>query len=77
VELKGKDIQKSYNQLVSAIAELENNLIKVPKNKRFGFIVSSKVPKSGIDINNLKQDFLKNYGKKLEVKNKILFYVPV
>jgi uncharacterized protein YjbI with pentapeptide repeats len=77
VELKGKDIQKAYNQIVSAIAELENNLIIVPKNKRFGFIVSSKVPKAGIDINNLKQDFLKNYGKKLEVKNKILFYVPV
>ena len=53
----------------------EHNLIKIPKDKRFGFIISSKVPLSGTEIKNLKQDFLKNHGQKLEIKNKVLRHI--
>lgn len=77
VELKGKDIQKAYNQIVNTINYFENNLIKIPKHKQFAFIVCSKVPRLGTDIKNLKQDFLKNRGKKLEIKNKILSHIPI
>lgn len=43
---------------------------------KFGFIISSYVPKAGIRGNVLKQDFAKKYGKKLEIKNKEFMYFP-
>ena len=76
VELKGSDIGKALNQIVSSINFLNNNLIVIPKNKRLGFIVSSKVPSAGTDVKKLKQIFAKNYGRVLEVKNKDLKYIP-
>lgn len=75
VELKGSNIEKALSQIISTI-DYFNNLINIPKNKRLGFIVSSKVPSAGTDINKLKQIFAKNYGRVLEVKNKDLKYVP-
>ena len=76
VELKGSNIEKAFKQIVSTIDYLNTNLILIPKNKRLGFIVSSKVPSGGTDINKLKQNFAKNYGKVLEIKNKCLIYRP-
>lgn len=76
VELKGKEIQKAYNQIVETINYFTTNLIVIPKNMRFGFIISSSVPKAGINVNNLKQDFAKKHGRKLEVKNRELKFVP-
>ena len=76
VELKGSEIEKAYNQIVSTVQYFDRNLLRIPKHHRFGFIVSSKVPKAGININNLKQDFAKKYGKVLEVKNKVLLHTP-
>ncbi|THD32283.1 hypothetical protein [uncultured Flavobacterium sp.] len=73
VELKGKEIEKAYNQILNTI-DYFNSVI--PKEKRFGFIVSSSVPKAGISTNNLKQDFAKKYGRILEIKNKVLPYTP-
>ena len=76
VELKGSDIEKAFSQIVSTINFFNANLVIIPKNKRLGFIVSSKVPSAGIDVKNLKQAFAKYHGKVLEVKNKVLIYNP-
>lgn len=76
IELKGSNIEKAFNQIVSTINHLESNFIQIPKNNRLGFIVSSKIPKAGTDVNKLKQIFAKNYGKVLEIKNKCLKYRP-
>lgn len=76
VELKGKNIQKAYNQIINTIKYFDANFIVIPKNMRFGFIISSSVPKAGVNANNLKQDFAKKFGRKLEIKNKELKYVP-
>lgn len=76
VELKGKEIQKAYNQIINAIDYFNTNFIVIPKSMRFGFIISSSVPKAGVSANNLKQDFAKKFGRKLEIKCKELKYVP-
>lgn len=76
VELKGKEIQKAYNQIVSTINYFSDNFIDIPQNMRFGFIISSSVPKAGISANVLKQDFAKKFGRKLEIKNRELEFFP-
>ena len=76
VELKGKEIEKAYKQILTSIDYFNRNLIVISKENRFGFIVSSMVPKAGISTNNLKQDFAKKYGKILEIKNRVLVYTP-
>ncbi len=75
VELKGKGIKKGYDQIIATIHHFEQHLVKIPKEKRIGIIVSSKVP-GGTDVNNLKQDFAKKYGRVLEIKNKDLKCPP-
>lgn len=69
VELKGKDVKKAFNQIISTIDHFENNFIRIPKDKRHGFIVSSKNPLTGQATNILKLEFAKKYGKLLEIKN--------
>jgi len=76
VELKGKEIEKAYSQILNTIDYFNRNLIVIPKTKRFGFIVSSSVPKAGVNTNNLKQDFAKKHGRILEIKNKVLVHSP-
>ncbi len=76
VELKGTNIQKAFDQIVSTINYFELNLTKIPKEKRFGFIISSSVPKAGINSNTLKQTYAKKYGRVLEIKNRELKYIP-
>jgi hypothetical protein len=76
VELKGKDINKAVSQIISTVKKFEDNFIKIPKEKCFGFIVSSRNPLSGTETNNLKQAFAKRYGKILEIKNKHCRYIP-
>lgn len=76
VELKGKDIKTAFEQIISAITIFETNFIKIPPEKRFGFIVSSRNPLMGQEMNILKQTFAKKYGKILEIKNKNCLYNP-
>lgn len=76
IELKGKAIEKAFNQIVNTIQYFDSNLIKIPKQNRIGIIISSKVP-AGTRENNLKQKFAKEYGKVLEVKNRELKYRPI
>ena len=74
VELKGKQINKAFDQIISTIKYFENNLIKIPKTKRFGFIVSTKVPRAGTDVKNLIQKFKRDFGQDLKIKNHVLQY---
>ena len=78
VELKGNKIEKAYNQIIETIKFFENNLIKIPHNKKFAFIISSSgIPKAQTRINNLKQDFAKGkFGVKLEIKNMVITHKP-
>ena len=64
VELKGSNIGKAYDQIVTTIAKH----IPSPKEKNYGFIVCSKVPKSGTKVQKIKEKFKKKYGQDLEVK---------
>lgn len=76
VELKGTHLQKAFDQIVATIDYFQDNLILIPKEKRFGVIVSSRVPKAGISTNVLKQTFRKKYGAELEFKNREFVYKP-
>jgi len=76
VELKGKEVKKALSQIINTISIFESTLIKIPKEKRFGFIVSSRNPLTGQATNILKLEFAKKYGKLLEIKNIHCKYVP-
>lgn len=76
VELKGKDVKKALNQIINTITIFESTFIKISKEKRFGFIVSSRNPLSSTETNNLKQNFAKKYGRLLEIKSIHCKYVP-
>lgn len=76
VELRGKDVKKALNQINNTIAILESAFIKIPKEKRFGFIISSRNPLSGAETNNLKQAFAKKCGRLLEIKSVHCKYIP-
>ncbi|NJO15829.1 MAG: hypothetical protein HC877_08800 [Thioploca sp.] len=64
VELKGKDVKKAYNQLVSTIKFCED---KHKRFKRECYIVASRVPKAGTEIQVLKKNLSTHY--------QIAFYV--
>lgn len=76
VELKGSNIDKAFNQIVATIKLINSEFIVIPKNKRLGFIISSRVPSAGTDIKKIKQKFARDYGKNLEIKNRVLTYSP-
>jgi hypothetical protein len=78
VELKGKAVQKAYDQIISTLYLFETNFIKIPKNNRFGFIVSSSasVPRASQRNKNLISDFINKHGKMLIIKSDSLKYVP-
>jgi len=76
VELKGKDVKKALNQITNTITIFESAFIKIPKEKRFGFIISSRNPLSSVETNNLKQAFAKKCGRLLEIKSVHCKYVP-
>ncbi|WP_202702989.1 hypothetical protein [Flavobacterium sp. UGB4466] len=76
VELKGKDVKIALDQIISTINIFEDSVIRIPKEKRFGFIVSSRNPLSGAETNNLKQAFAKKHGRLLEIKSVQCKYVP-
>lgn len=76
VELKGKDIETAFNQINNTIRIFGLQIVNIPQHQRYGFIVSSKVPKSGVDINIIKQRFARDFGKVLKIQNRELKYVP-
>ncbi len=76
VELKGKDVKIALDQIISTISVFESTVIRIPKDKRFGFIISSRNPLSSAETNNLKQAFAKKYGRLLEIKSREYKYIP-
>jgi hypothetical protein len=72
VELKGQGVKHAYKQIKTTLlllnSKLEENNIILPKNKIFACIVSSKVPK-GVNVQELKENFRKNHGKRLEISS--------
>ncbi|MBL0737353.1 hypothetical protein JI750_10675 [Flavobacterium sp. GN10] len=76
VELKGKDVKIALDQIINTISIFESTIIRIPKDKRFGFIVSSRNPLSSTETNNLKQAFAKRYGRLLEIKSVQCKYIP-
>ena len=71
VELKGQNIKKAYSQILSTLNWLKPK-IDIPKEKCHAAIVVSNSPMSRAEIQNLKSDFKKKHGSRLEIKEKIL-----
>ena len=76
VELKGKDIDKAYSQLVNTIKHFDTHLLRVQKHQRFGFIVGSKYPRASTANQKLKLDFASKHGKSLDIQNRELKHIP-
>jgi hypothetical protein len=55
VELKGREIDKAYKQIVET---LRKHIPTVYENC-LGFIVPSRIPSNGTDVNKLKSEFRK------------------
>ncbi|MFK7774996.1 MAG: hypothetical protein AB8F94_22845 [Saprospiraceae bacterium] len=70
VELKGIKIKKGFNQIVKTIT----THLPSPKEKNYGFIVASRVPRSGVDINKLKIEFRKKYGMALKIQTRQIIH---
>ncbi len=64
IELKGKNIEKAYNQLINTMNMLEKRHKKIKKECQ---IVSSRVPKSGTSVANLKANMMRTHKTLLKV----------
>lgn len=78
VELKGSDIKKAFEQIKNTISYIKSNHISsLSKNKILGFIVSSKVPRGGVDVTKMKLEFSKKYGREpLKIQCKKIIHTP-
>ena len=65
VELKGKDINHAFEQIISTIIRLS----KDKKREKHSFIISSRVPKAGTDTQNYKKSLKKAFNSSLIIKN--------
>jgi len=65
VELKGSDIQKAYNQLIATIGYCKHRHDKIVKEC---YIVASRVPRAGTDIQTLKKKMASTHKIQLFVK---------
>lgn len=63
IELKGCDVKHALVQLEASICQLGE------RKPRFAFIVSTRCPLTGTDIQNAKKNFKNNFGTILEIKN--------
>lgn len=63
IELKGCDVAHAVDQLESSIKQLSMN-----KGRNYSFIVSTRCPLSGTDIQNFKKRFKQGYNSELIVK---------
>jgi len=65
VELKGSDIQKAYNQLIATIGYCKH---RHDKSVKECYIVASRVPRAGTDIQTLKKKMSSTHKVQLFVK---------
>ncbi len=68
VELKGQNIRKGFQQILSTIDWLKSK-IDLPKEKRNAAIVASKVPMTSAETQKLKIEFKSKYGNRLEIQS--------
>lgn len=66
IELKGRDITHAVEQLESSIKQLSTN-----KGLKYSFIVSTRCPLAGPDIQIFKKKFKQRYNSELIIKNLI------
>ncbi|NEP22200.1 hypothetical protein [Moorena sp. SIO3I6] len=66
VELKGSKIDHAVKQIESTIKLLSDNPKKIDKRC---FVVSTRVPKQGTDIQKLQRKFNNNYNAEFRIKN--------
>ncbi|KQS50253.1 hypothetical protein ASG38_04585 [Flavobacterium sp. Leaf359] len=78
VELKGKNGDHGFDQIITTIEYMNSHILKIPKNKTFGFLVANGyVPKESGDVQKKKIIFRDKYGKSLEVcTNKKMIHKP-
>lgn len=64
VELKGKNVKHAVEQIEATIAELSADKRKHPK---YAFVVCTRCPLSGQDVNEYRQKFMENYRASLQI----------
>jgi hypothetical protein len=67
VELKGSDVRHAFAQLEATIGQISDNPQQQPK---FCFIVSTRCPLSGSDIQKMQKIMKEKYKAKLVIKNR-------
>jgi hypothetical protein len=72
VELKNALIHKAYSQIVTT---LKTHFKSPPKRECLGFIIANRVP-SGADIQNLKKNFIRDFGQDLIIKSNTYTHTP-
>ena len=68
IELKGRDLKHALEQLEASIQQLGEN------SPRYAFVVSTRCPLTGTDIQNAKKNFKNNFGATLILKNLLCEY---
>lgn len=70
VEFKGQDIQDGFNQIVETIAQVREKGIPLQQSAIHGIVVCNKVPLTTVELQKIKERFVKNYGMSFLVKSK-------
>ncbi|MBW1649969.1 MAG: hypothetical protein JRJ44_04730 [Deltaproteobacteria bacterium] len=69
LELKGKNVNKAYEQLEATIGYLKKRHNSKVVKKR-AYIISSRVPQAGADVQQLKSSMAKDCNVQLVVRNR-------
>ncbi len=67
IELKGRDVKHAFSQLETSMQKLSDDAYKQPK---FCFIISTRCPLDGPEIQIMKKRMLNKYQAKLIIKNR-------
>jgi hypothetical protein len=73
IELKGCDVKHALEQLKRSIQLLSNN---PAKGIKFAFVVSTRCPLSGTDVQKMQKVFKKEFNANLTIKNSPCIFPP-
>ena len=76
VELKGKNISKAINQIITTLQVFFREGIMTHISLQKAFIVSSRVPQTDRTIDKLKEDMMKKHKCPVKIKNNIIEHKP-
>jgi hypothetical protein len=68
IELKGRDIKHAFAQIETTIQSISANVKEEPK---FCFVISTRCPLSGPEIQKMQKMMMKKYKAILVVKNRV------